>query len=402
MPPECIFMSNDVAIFLDLDNLVIGAKQVNLDFDINLVLAKVKELTNGRIVLRRSYGDWRQSTKLMQDLAAAGFTTQSSVRLNSFSKNVADMQIVVDAMETLVDNRQYSTYVLMTGDRDFTPLVQTLRKRGKQVIGLGVQSATSTSFAELCDDFLYYESLVPSQELTDPQIEDLLVRTLDKLLKEEPRVRASVLSQRMQENSQGAFDRTSYPEKNFRQFLSRFPHVVQLEQEESTTYVVAPKQESEVRPLHLRYRSLLKKQRLRVVPANVRFQILKDIVNILSEDQQETCRWRNLIDSLAEKYQTANPDISKNSINAVMLAARQAQVIRTLKGKTLAMAPVLLMIEDEKPFQEAVLRCDATYLQGILDSDEPFDLKEAAIALYDTPGHSRYLQVVMKNWVKKD
>jgi uncharacterized protein (TIGR00288 family) len=395
-------MSNDIAIFLDLDNLVIGAKQINLDFDINLVLAKIKELTNGRVVLRRSYGDWRQSAKLMQDLAAAGFNTQSSVRLNSFSKNVADMQIVVDAMETLVDNRQYSTYVLMTGDRDFTPLVQALRKRGKQVIGVGVQSATSTSFAELCDNYLYYENLVPTQKLAEPQIEDLLSRTLDDLLKEGPRVRASVLSQRMQESSRGGFDKSSYPERSFRQFLTRFPHVVRLEQENSTTYVTVPVNEPEVRPLHLRYRSALKKQRLRVIPANIRFQILKDIVSFLSQDHQETCRWRSLIDKLAEKYKTAQPDISKNSINAVMLAARQAQVIRTLKAKTLAMAPVLLAIEDEKPFQEAVKRCDAAYLQGILNSEEPFDLEEAAIALYDTPGYTRYLQVVMKKWVEKE
>lgn len=394
-------MSNDIAIFLDLDNLVIGAKQANLDFDINLVLAKIKDLTNGRIVLRRSYGDWRQSAKLMQDLAAAGFNTQSSVRLNSFSKNVADMQIVVDAMETLVDNRQFSTYVLMTGDRDFTPLVQTLRKRGKHVIGVGVQSATSTSFAELCDEYLYYESLIPTQELTETQIEDLLAHTLDTLLKEGPKVRASVLSQRMQENGRGGFDKSSYPEKSFRQFLARFPHVVRLEQEDSTTYVTVPVKKPEVRPLHLRYRSALKKQRLRVIPPNIRFQILKDIVSILGQDHQETCRWRNLIDKLAEKYNTTNPDISKNSINAIMLASRQAQVIRTLKAKTLAMAPVLLAIEDEKPFQEAVMRCDAAYLQGILNSEEPFDLAEAAIALYDTPGYTRYLQVVMKKWVEK-
>ena len=395
-------MSNDIAIFLDLDNLVIGAKQINLDFDINLIVAKIKEMTNGRIVLRRSYGDWRQSAKLMQDLAAAGFNTQSAVRLNNYSKNVADMQIVVDAMETLVDNRQFSTYVLMTGDRDFTPLVQTLRKRGKHVIGVGVQSATSASFAELCDDYIFYEEIVPVQDLTEAQIEDLLERTLESLLKKENRVRASVLSQRMQESSRGVFDKTAYPERSFRQFLARYPHIVQLEQEDSTTYVIQPKKEPEIRPLHLRYRSLLKKQRLRVVPAKIRFQILRDIIDVLQQDQQQTCRWRGIIDKLAENYKANGTDISKNSINAIMLAARQAQVIRTLKGKTLAMAPVLLNIEDEKPFQEAVLRCDAAYLQGILNSEEPFDLEEAAIALYDTPSYGRYLQVVMKNWVKQN
>ncbi|MCA9977246.1 MAG: NYN domain-containing protein, partial [Anaerolineales bacterium] len=115
-------MTNDVAVFLDLDNLVIGAKQANLTFNINLILDHIKKITNGRIVLRRSYGDWRQSRDQLKDLTSAGFTTQSTVPINNFSKNLADMQIVVDAMDTLVDGHQYSTYVLMTGDRDFTPL----------------------------------------------------------------------------------------------------------------------------------------------------------------------------------------------------------------------------------------------------------------------------------------
>ena len=144
-------LTNEVAILLDLDNLVIGAKQINLAFDINLVLDHIKKMTNGRIVLRQSYGDWRQDQQLMRELATAGFITQSAIRLNNFSKNLADMQIVVDTMETLIDGHQYSTYVLMTGDRDFTPLVQSLRKRGKQVIGLGVRHTTSQSFANLCD-----------------------------------------------------------------------------------------------------------------------------------------------------------------------------------------------------------------------------------------------------------
>ncbi len=392
-------MTHDIAIFLDLDNLVIGAKQVNLAFDINLLLNHIKEVTNGRIVLRKSYGDWRQSQKLMQELATAGFTTQSAVRLNSFSKNLADMQIVVDTMDTLVDGHQYSTYVLMTGDRDFTPLVQSLRKRGKRVIGVGIKEATSRSFASLCDQYIYYEDLVPTPKLTKPQVEELLSRALNEQLKEQPRVRASVLSQRMQELSGGLFDKNSYGEKSFGKFLARYPHLAELEQETSTTYVIRPQKKPAVRPLHQRYRSELKKRRLRVVPSESRFQILKDLIHLLQ--QEKDCRWRQIIDALAEKYQKNNQHISKNSINAILLVARRAQVIHTLKGQSLASAPVLLAIEDAKPFQEAILRCDATYLQEILDSTEPFDLQEAAIALYDTPNYARYLQVVMNKWVKK-
>ena len=390
-------MTNDVAVFLDLDNLVIGAKQANLTFDINLILDHVKKLTNGRIVLRRSYGDWRQSQKQLKELATAGFTTQSTVRLNNYSKNLADMQIVVDTMDTLIDGHQYSTYVFITGDRDFTPLVQSLRKRGKQVIGVGIKHTASRSFVSLCDNYIFYEDLVPRPELTEAQVEEMMVQALDELLGDENRIRASVLKQRLSELSSGAFDNSPYAQESFSKFLARYQHLLETEQIKSTVYVRRRPQHP-ARDLHLRYRTALKKQRLRVVVAAKRFVILRDVITCLQE-QPET-RWRELIDSLAEKYQSAGQDISKNEINAVMLLGRRAQVVRTLKGRSLSTAPILLELKGAKAFQEAVIRCDAAYVQEILASPEPFDVAEAARALYDTEKYATYLEKVMQNLPK--
>jgi len=386
--------TNDIAIFLDLDNLVIGAKQANLTFDINLVLRYIKELTNGRIVLRRSYGDWRQSQQLMKDLAVAGFAAQSTIRINSFSKNLADMQIVVDTMDTLIDGHQYSTYVLMTGDRDFTPLVQSLRKRGKHVIGVGVKHTASQSFVSLCDQYIYYEDIIPTPQLNDRQVEDLLVKSMNTLLANEKRVRASILKQQMSDDSNGAFDKSQYAEGSFRKFLESHSHIVDVEQVNTTLYVQRPQQNKEVRPLHLRYRTLLKKQKLRVVETDKRFTILKDIIEALQSDEQ--IRWRELIDHLADKYDEADKDISKNKINAVLLLARQADVLNTLKGKSLSTAPVLLALKGEKLFQTAVMRCDATYLKEILGLPETFVMEEVALALYYTKKHIPYLERLMK------
>jgi len=393
-------MSNDVAIFLDLDNLVIGAKQANITFDINLVLDKVKEMTNGRVVLRRSYGDWRQDQKLLEQLTTAGFTTQSTVRINNFSKNLADMQIVVDTMDTLVDGHHYTTYVLMTGDRDFTPLVQALRKRGKRVIGVGVKHTASRSFVSLCDEYLFYEDLLPAPNLSDAEVEELLVKALEQLLENDTsRVRASILKQRMVELSKGAFDQTQLGNGSFSKFLARYPHLIIVEREDTTTYIRRHKQEEETAVLHELYRSKLKKQRFRVIPASERLIILKDLVQTL--DQREDLRWRQAIDTIADAYQEDGKDISKNMINAVMLVARQGQIIRTLKGKSLATAPVLLLVEGPKRFQEAVVRCDATYLRQILELPEPFDLREASLALYDSPNYTAYLDMLMKKWLKE-
>ncbi|MFO7678419.1 MAG: NYN domain-containing protein [Chloroflexota bacterium] len=394
-------MTNDVAVFLDLDNLVIGAKQANILFDINLILKKVWEMTdNGRIVLRRSYGDWRQNQKLLEQLAVAGFTTQSTVRINNFSKNLADMQIVVDTMDTLVDGHKYNTYVLITGDRDFTPLVQTLRKRGKRVIGVGVKHTASRSFVSLCDEYVFYEELLAAPKLNDDDVVDLLKKAMDSLLVDgKTRVRASLLKQQMVTLSKGAFDQTHFGNGSFRKFLDKYPDLIKLEQEDSTIYVCYEAKEPPPTELHKLYRSELKKNRSRVVPAAIRFVVLKDAISLLQKKGE--LRWRNLIDILSEEYDKKEKDISKNMINDVLLIARQGQVIHTLKGNSLATAVILLQLEGENTFQEAVVRCDAAYLRGILELGEPFDLEQASWALYESPKYVNYLQMVMSKWMDK-
>ncbi len=392
---------NDVAILLDLDNLVIGAKQAGLIFDIDLVLIYIKKLTNGRIVLRNSYGDWRQSQQLMKELATAGFTTQSTIRLNNFSKNLADMQIVVDTMDTLIDGHQYNTYVLMTGDRDFTPLVQSLRKRGKQVIGVGVRHTASSSFVDLCDQYIYYENIVPKPSLSDEEVIALLTSSVKALLKKDERIRASVLKQRMDEESKGAFEQTRFADGSFSKFLKQHADILELQQDNTTLYICRPQQKKEEpppqsdKPLHLIYRSRLKKQKLRIVPMEQRVTIIKDIVQSLQKTPE--LRWRELIDLLSQKYNEHEQDISKNAINAVMLLVRRAGVMRTNKGKSLATAPVVLDIAGEKLFQQAVMCSDTLYLQEILNLSEPFDLEQAALALGYTETHLRYLTVLMNS-----
>lgn len=389
-------MTNDVAIFLDLDNLVIGAKQANLTFNINLALNHIKEITNGRIVLRRSYGDWRQSRDQLKELTTAGFTTQSTVPINNFSKNLADMQIVVDAMDTLIDGHQYSTYVLMTGDRDFTPLVQSLRKRGKQVIGVGVKHTASSSFVSLCDRYIFYEDLIPTPTLSETKVTALITQALNELESEYQLIRASLLKQRMDELSRGAFSNSSYAEGSFRKFLANYTHLVEVWQEDTTTYVrKTVTQKPPERPLHLRYRSGLKKNKLRVVPPKQRFIIIKDIIAFLRQEQ--SVQWRPFIDELSHHYeQTQQEDISKNLINAVMLLVRRAQVVHTHKAKSLSTAQVTLSINGDKVFQEAIVRCDQAYLQELLALSEPLDLQEVAIALYDTPKYAPYLQALIR------
>lgn len=391
-------MAQNVAVFLDLDNLVIGARQANLIFNIHHILNHVQKETNGRIVLRRAYGDSQQNRELVRELMAAGFVTQVNLSINNYGKNLADMQITVDAMESLVDERPYHVYVLITGDQDFSPLAQALRKRDKYVIGIGVKHSASSAFASLCDKYLFYEEIVPTASLDGIQVEKLLQESLSHLEKSMERVRASVLKQRIDELSQGSFSNSRFAEGSFRKFLENYPHLLQIEQDGTTTYVTAVRQPASQAPppateLHLAYRARLKKQRLRVVPAGQRLLLLKEMVDLL---RQQPYEWRALSRSLLVICEQKGHDaISKNVINAVLLLAREAGVIYVNQGNSLALSPVALALRGEKLFAKAVVLCDRAYLARLRKLEEPLDLTAAALALYDTPRHTPYLQRIL-------
>ena len=388
-------MSNDVAIFLDLDNLVIGARDANLNFDIGLLVTHIKQHTGGRVVLRRAYsGNLRQDQKLMKDLATAGFTMQSAVPLNNFGKNLIDMYLVVDTMDTLVDGQEYSIYVLVTGDRDFLPLIHALRRRGKHVIGVGLKHTTSESLMGLCDEYIYYEDMLPAPPLSEDEADVLLVKAVESLLAGEERVRASVVKERMIELSGGQFGRLQYSDTSFTKFLGRHSGRITLEKEGTTTYVRRMAEVSSPTELYRRYRSALKKQKLRVIPPRLRLVLIKEMIEILQ--QADGLEWRDLIDRLADLHPgVEDGEASRNMINALIVLARRAGVVRTLKGKTLSTAPVLLALEGPKLFQESVVRCDMAYLDAIRALPEPFDVEEAALALYDQASYAPYIRQLL-------
>jgi len=202
----------------------------------------------------------------------------------------------------------------------------------------------------------------------------------------------------MQQMSSGAFDEGALGADSFRQFLERYPAVVEIRQRGTTLMVQRPDDFVQPDELHLLYRSTLKKRGLRVVPSEIRLAVLKDLVALLSH--RDHLQWRQIVDRLATYYEGAGrADISKSYVNDVMRLARRAGVLGVRNGNSLAKAPVSLHLSGDRMFQEAVIKCDATYLQEILAMDSAFDLDQASIALYESPGQTRYLQVILNRYV---
>jgi len=149
-----------IALFLDFENLAIGARESlhGATFDLRPVLDALAE--RGRVVSRKAYADWsffdedrRMLTRSLVELI------EIPQRMGAVRKNAADIKLAVDALELAFEREYVTTFVICTGDSDFTPLVNKLRELNKRVIGVGIKGSTSALLPPACDEFLFYETL---------------------------------------------------------------------------------------------------------------------------------------------------------------------------------------------------------------------------------------------------
>jgi uncharacterized protein (TIGR00288 family) len=152
-----------IALFIDFENLALGLQSDNLGgFDVQRILDRL--LDKGRIIVKRSYADWKRYTKNTASLHEAGIELIQIPQRRVSGKNSADIRLVVDALDLCYTKEHLDTFVIASGDSDFAPLVNKLRENNKTVIGVGLQKSTSRLLSESCDEFLYYEEIGVSPE----------------------------------------------------------------------------------------------------------------------------------------------------------------------------------------------------------------------------------------------
>ena len=153
------------AVFVDFENLALGVEQDKKGrFEIELVLKRLLE--RGRIVFKRAYCDWPRFKDFMQEFHRFGFEMVDIPSSRVSGKNSADIRMVVDAIDLCYSKSHIDTFVLVTGDSDFSPLVSKLKENDKRVIGCGVRSSTSDLLANNCDEFIFYDDLIRVQKRT--------------------------------------------------------------------------------------------------------------------------------------------------------------------------------------------------------------------------------------------
>lgn len=148
-----------IALFIDYDNLAIGVRSIKRRLDVRPLLEALAD--RGRVVARRAYADWTQYADERRRLVEENVELiDIPQRMGAVRKNAADIKMAVDAMELAMQREWVTTFVIASGDSDFTPLVSKLRELDRTVIGVGVRSSTSALLPPACDEFLFYDDLV--------------------------------------------------------------------------------------------------------------------------------------------------------------------------------------------------------------------------------------------------
>jgi len=253
MPDE----AHSLAVFIDFENLALGVeknsnrsrskKSVEV-LDMSRVLERLVE--KGKIVAKRAYADWGRFQNYVTPLHELGIELMEIPERGVTGKNSADIKLVVDAMELSYAKEHIDTFVIVSGDSDFTPLVGKLKENGKTVIGLGMKDSTSDLLATNCDEFIYYEDLRAAKgaptlgdKVTKKQrpAYDLLFETIEALQRENVDAMHSSLVKDTMKRKQPSFTESNYGYRSFTQMLEdaqKRGFISLRKYERSGTYVV--------------------------------------------------------------------------------------------------------------------------------------------------------------------
>jgi uncharacterized protein (TIGR00288 family) len=242
---------SSLAVFLDFENIGIGLNNRRDRFDIGRVLERLVE--KGKIVVKKAYADWSRFGQYTGPLHEAAIELIEIPRRGQTGKNSADIRLCVDAMDLAYSKEHIDSFVIVSGDSDFSPLVSKLKELGKHVIGLGLAEATSDLLRDNCDEFIYYDDLgthaaanLPSA--LGPQIPEtkkkafaLLIDSLLALRRENKEVLWSSMIKDTMKRKKPSFNEEYHGYRTFSELLedARLHGLLELEKHKTSgTYVV--------------------------------------------------------------------------------------------------------------------------------------------------------------------
>jgi uncharacterized LabA/DUF88 family protein len=426
-------MSNQIAVFIDFENVALWAEQEFLDFELTPLMEYLQ--SRGPVVIKRGYGDWSRFSRYREELMnnAIDLVQIYSVRAG---KNRADIRMALDAIEIAITRPQITTFAIISGDSDFGPLVTKLREYGRYTLGIGPGEVTHPLLAKACDEFVYLEAVLGEQAelegLQTPTRADS--ETARTLLSKALRIHAQrgelpILAARLKQTMllmDPAFNETNFGFAQFKNWLETNSDLVQLYSRDMQVYVAtkdltAPNAEESGAtwqsaaisdpenfleqvaataepmftklPLRVQYKQIFNRLKMTGVDFNTRRDVLRDIYRELSARPGERTT-DELLEELCNRYEAQGLIRSKTMLRQIWQMGFRQRAFDYREEVASVHVPVWLdpAINSEAAF---VQRAEAGFVYAVINAGLEIDAGELATILINDRDHIDYIQSLL-------
>ncbi|MEZ4658662.1 MAG: NYN domain-containing protein [Caldilineaceae bacterium] len=435
-------MSEQLAVFIDFENVALWAEQEFLDFELTPLMEYLK--SRGPIAFKRAYGDWSRFSRYREELMnnAIDLVQIYSIRVG---KNRADIRMAIDAIETAITRDKIGTFVIVSGDSDFGPLVSKLREYSRYTLGIGPRDVTHPLLVKACDEFVYLESVLwemaDGGDLTDQPIGDneaarsLLLKALRVHVQ---RGDAPILAAKLKQTMllmDSAFNEANFGYSQFKNWLETNVDLVNLFAKDMQLYV-APKgytapSDMDLNPwqvqangasipvmiqaelpvkfhepaqsalsLRAQYQQIFNRLKMTAVDLTTRRDVLRDIYREITERPAERTT-DELLEDLCERYEAQGLIRSKTTLRQIwQMGFRQ----RTFDygGQVASVHVPVQLAEDIDSEATFVHRAEAGFVYAVINAGLDIDVSEMASILLNDRDQLDYVQSLLDDLVERD
>lgn len=420
-------MNGQMGIFIDFENVALWAEREFFDFEVTTLMEYLQ--SRGPAVVKRAYGDWSRFTRYRDEMMSNSIDLIQIYSLRS-GKNRADIRMAIDAFEIALTRSQVQTFVIVSGDSDFSPLAAKLREYGRYTIGIGPRSSTHELLVKSCDEFIYLETalgeMVELEEQSCVEIEKARALLSKALQAHAQRGDVPLLATRLKQTMlllDPAFNEANFGYAHFKSWLEDNRDLVKLilkdmqlfvapgdylfasngngymeETDESAT-IIYPDENEHAQPprqgLDSQYRQVFTRMKISTVDFATRRDVLRDIYRELNDHPGEYTI-DEIVDFLAERYAAQGLVRNTTTLREIIQLALHQQAFDFREHPISLQSPVWLApgIDREAVFVE---RAEADFIYAIIRSGYSVDLSELAYLLLNDRNQEDYIQHLLED-----
>ncbi|MCU0487836.1 MAG: NYN domain-containing protein [Anaerolineales bacterium] len=411
-------MSDQLAVFVDFENVALWAEREFFDFEITSLLEYLQ--TRGPVVVKRAYADWSRFSRYREELMKNSIDLIQIYSVRQ-GKNRADIRMAIDAFETALTRSQISTYVIVSGDSDFGPLVSKLREYGRYTIGVGPRSISPDLLVRSCDEFIYLEAALGEPaviaDTSGPERDEARSLLVKALQAHGQRGELPILATRLKQTMlmmDPTFNEANFGYTQFKNWLEDNRDLVKLYLRELQLYAapidaivgeelnLLPVEPEKVKvdaapPARIgaeqQYRQIFSRMKMNTTDFSTRRDVLRDIYRELVEHPGGYTT-DDLLEMLRERYEMQGFTRSKALLRDVLQMAFRQRAFDYHNQPVSLFTPVWLAagIESEAEF---VSRAETDFLYAVIKSGLDLDYPELACNLLNDRSQVDYVQFLL-------